>query len=62
MERMIIGYLLDTAHYQLLRSLEKALYGDGSALTPDKRRDLANLLNLVMSRLEPVLEEKKSNG
>jgi hypothetical protein len=50
----LIGYLFSPDEMQRLRAVEKGLYGDGSLLTADARRDLANLLNITLSRAEAV--------
>ena len=42
---------IDSWHLTRLRAVEKGLYGDGSILTADGRRDLANALNLVLSEM-----------
>jgi hypothetical protein len=39
-----------------LAFIERQLHGDGSTLTPDARRDLANMLSLILNdRLHPAL-------
>jgi hypothetical protein len=43
--------LLEPRQFNSLREIEKGLYGDGSALTPDTRRDLANRLNLILNQV-----------
>ena len=59
---MQISYELTDEQLKRLRGIEKALYGDGSQLTSDKRRDLANALNVLLGQIEdqavyPVIEE-----
>lgn len=44
-------YVVEDFQFAKLRMVEKRLYGDGSRLTEDARRDLANLLNLILSEI-----------
>ena len=54
----IIGYQLDSEVFQRLRYIEKQLYGDGSRLTEDRRRDLANYLNWIISLAQPIHQKE----
>ncbi len=52
---MIIGYTFDEHWYKKLREVEKNLHGiNGAPLTSDRRRDLANLLSLILAEMQPV--------
>lgn len=44
-------YLIEQYIYKKLLEVEQALYGDGTRLTPDARRDLANKLNLINNEI-----------
>ena len=50
----IIGYFMEPEDFEKLRKINKDLFGDGSLLTPDKRRDLANLMSLVLAESTPL--------
>lgn len=52
-----IGYLLEPDVMETLRRINTQLYGDGRQLTPDARRDLANLMNVTLGRAMPVEKE-----
>lgn len=43
--------LMDHEQFNKLRSVEKHLYGDGSTMTEDTRRDLANYLNRLLNEI-----------
>lgn len=45
-------YLLEQFQFDKLRRIENVLFGDGSHLTPDKRRDLANMLSQLLYEVE----------
>jgi hypothetical protein len=45
---------IDDEDLEKLRHINKRLYGDGQALTPDERRDLANLMRVVLDQVETV--------
>lgn len=51
-------YLIENEDFAKLREIERQLYGNGSSMTPDTRRDLANLLNLINGRAEEVTHEE----
>jgi hypothetical protein len=42
-------YCFDEYEYKTLKWVEKNLYGDGSFLNPDLRRDMANALNYILN-------------
>jgi hypothetical protein len=44
-----IGYLIELDDFNKLKQINKDLFGDGSTLDPDKRRDMANLMHLVLN-------------
>jgi hypothetical protein len=46
-----IIYMIDESQMKRLRFIEMALYGTGTPVTPDARRDLANNLNLVLNEI-----------
>ena len=58
----IDGYAIEAADMGHLRQIERALYGDSSALTADARRTLANTLNLVLQRAVPIKQEKSNDA
>lgn len=45
-------YFLDAGQLIQLQQVMQALFGDGSTLTPDKRRDLANTMDVLLDRIE----------
>jgi hypothetical protein len=47
----IIGYQIEPETFRKLREIEKRLYDD-RPLTPDQRRDLANMMNAVLHTVE----------
>ena len=49
-----VGYIFEPSDYEAMRNAVKLLYGDGTHLTTDQRRDLANMLNEVVRRAIPV--------
>lgn len=52
------GYLIDAGDMTVLRSVLRRLYGDGTHITPDQRRDLANTMSVVLERAVPVQEDQ----
>ena len=44
------NYILESQDFETLRTVCKRLYGDGSHMTADQRRDLANLMHLTLSK------------
>lgn len=50
-------YIFEPHWFKKLREVERGLHGNGSLLTPDQRRDLANLLSLVLANAIPNQEE-----
>jgi len=48
---MAQSYLIDEAQFARLQRVEIALHGDGTQLTPDARRDLANSLSQLRSEI-----------
>lgn len=52
----VIGYAFEPEDMARLRTINTKLFGDGTRLTPDARRDLANLMRLVLDRAHPVTE------
>ena len=57
--RSITGYQIDMDEFNDLKYINKELFGDGTHLTPDKWRDLANTMFLVLKQIEdwPIYEE-----
>lgn len=49
-------YVVDSSDMAKLRAVEKKLHGNGTPLTPDERRDLANMLSATLSGLPTVGE------
>lgn len=45
------GFFMEPEQLSQLRQVTTAMYGDGSSLTSDRRRDLANTLATLVSRL-----------
>jgi hypothetical protein len=41
-------YWLDKEEFETLKAIERQLYGDGSALSADVRRDMANTMNYIL--------------
>ena len=52
-------WLMDDDDFAKLQHVNKRLFGDGSILTPDQRRDLANLMHLLLGR---ALHQKDKDG
>jgi hypothetical protein len=52
-----LAYLFDQHGWALLKKVKKGLYGDGTHLTPDTRRDLANMLEAAMMQVIPIDEK-----
>ena len=53
-----LGYVLEAHDFANLQAICKALFGDGTALTPDQRRDLANLMHVALSHAVPYLADQ----
>jgi hypothetical protein len=47
-----VSYLLDDSQFRILERVKRDLYGNGSTLTPDARRDLANTMYAVLLTVE----------
>lgn len=45
------GFFVEPEQIARLRSISKGLYGDGSVMTADSRRDLANLLHRLLGEM-----------
>ena len=43
---------VEDEEWKMLQTILKRLHGEGEILTPDKRRDLANLLSEVLRRID----------
>jgi hypothetical protein len=56
----LIGYMIESSDMEKLRWINKRLFGNGKTLTPDERRDLANLMSVILSRVEPVTIEERT--
>lgn len=57
MDDEIVGYFIEAPDFEKLRRIKDKLYGDGRVLSPDERRDLANLMDVVLSHVEQVDEQ-----
>ncbi len=44
-------YFLEEHQFNLLKTVQDKLFGDGSVLTPDERRDLANIMALILNQV-----------
>jgi hypothetical protein len=55
---MIVGYAFETSDYEALRAASKLLFGDGTHLTVDQRRDLANVVHEVLRRAVPITDKE----
>lgn len=55
-EPLVMGYLVEPETYAKLRTVLRRLYGDGSHITADQRRDLANYLDVVLREFAPIKE------
>ena len=49
-------YYLEPEQLEALQKINTALYGNGSKLTPDQRRDLANWMHVVLHEVSKQLE------
>jgi hypothetical protein len=56
----LIGYMIESSDMEKLHWINKRLFGNGKTLTPDERRDLANLMSVILSRVEPVTIEERT--
>lgn len=45
---MTTAYLVDSEQLERLEGIKRALHGDGTVLTPERRRDLAASLTLLL--------------
>jgi hypothetical protein len=52
-----IAYAVVVEDYAKLLTINQRLFGDGTALTPDERRDLANLMHLVLQAAVGIEED-----
>ena len=43
-------WLIEDEDFAKLKEINRKLFGDGTHLTPDQRRDLANLMHVVLER------------
>lgn len=50
------GHVLSPSDFEALRDINKRLFGDGSHLTPDQRRDLANRMHVLLLRARNLSE------
>lgn len=46
------GFVVESRQIDMLKSIARKLHGDGSHLTTDGRRDLANQLSLLLGQLQ----------
>lgn len=49
----MLGYLVEADDFAKLRAINKRLFDD-RALSSDQRRDLANLMFVILDRAEPT--------
>lgn len=49
-----LGYCIELNDFEKLQGINKALFGDGTILHPDKRRDLANLMFVILEKAIPI--------
>ena len=54
MSTEIIGYHVEADDWERLKLINLQLFGDGTHLTPNHRRDLANLLHVIINRATPI--------
>lgn len=47
----IKGFFIEPEQFDQLRAIGQSLYGDGTHITPDRRRDLANRLHTFISEI-----------
>jgi hypothetical protein len=50
----IYAYAFEPEQFAKLQQINKELFGDGTSLTPDRRRDLANLMHLILNAAQPL--------
>ena len=55
----ILGYAVEVDDFEKLRAINKRLYDD-RALSSDQRRDLANLMFVLLARVEPIRENNRA--
>ncbi len=58
MDDEIVAYAFEPEDYQKLISIKDRLFGNGSQLTSDARRDLANLMSLIILDYVKTLTKK----
>ena len=46
------AYYIEDRDLDLLRKINRALFGDGRTLSPDERRDIANMLHVIITHIE----------
>ena len=46
--------VIEDSEWERLVYIKDALHGTGETLTPDQRRDLANLLSVILGRIEKL--------
>lgn len=51
---MADAYYIEEPDFRTLQTLCRRMFGDGSALTTDDRRDIANLFSVILSRVEQM--------
>ena len=56
-EKDIATYAFEPEAFTKLRAINKRLYGDGKPLTTDERRDLANMMFVVLDNVTPLSNE-----
>lgn len=49
-----LAYLVEPHRFRQLKYICKELFDDGSILTSDKRRDLANLMHLILNEVRDL--------
>jgi hypothetical protein len=55
----IVGYAFEPSDYRELQVMCRRLFGDGTHMTTDQRRDLANLLHVLIGRAVAITEDSR---
>ena len=51
-QRPAIGYFIDTGDFELLKLVERDLHESDQPMTPDERRDTADMLSMLITTME----------
>lgn len=55
-DHQVVGFSIEPEDFAQLKEINRRLFGDGSHLTADARRDLANQMHVILSRAHALTE------